>query len=248
MEKFIHTKHRIGTTGTLDDSKINELSLRGLMGPTYKVISTKELMDAGQISKLKIKCLVLQYPEHLRKELKGIDYQNEINFIVANEKRNKIIRDLALSCKGNTLILFNYVERHGKVIFDLINAKISEGRKVYFVFGGTEAGEREEIRRILDSEKDAIVVAGTKIFSTGANIPSIENVIFAMPSKSTITIRQSIGRGLRLRKGKTHMTLFDISDDLSYKNFRNSGMKHLEERVNIYTKEQFEYQFINIPL
>jgi superfamily II DNA or RNA helicase len=107
MEKFIHTKHRIGTTGTLDDSKINELSLRGLMGPTYKVISTKELMDAGQISKLKIKCLVLQYPEHLRKELKGIDYQNEINFIVANEKRNKIIRDLALSCKGNTLILFN---------------------------------------------------------------------------------------------------------------------------------------------
>lgn len=241
MEKFINTKYRLGTTGTIDDAKINALTLTGLMGPIYKVITTKELMDNGQVVQLDIKCTLLQYPEHIRKAYKGMTYQEEVAFLVAHEGRNKFISRLASTVKGNTLVLFNFVDKHGAVLEKMIRDMTD--RKVYFIHGGVDVDERERIRNVLSTETDAIVVANSALMSTGVNIPSIRNIIFAIPSKSTIRIRQSIGRGLRLdnKNGKTSCTLFDISDDLSYKSFTNTSYKHLEARISIYEKEQFSW-------
>jgi superfamily II DNA or RNA helicase len=239
MERFILTKYRIGTTGTIDDAKINALVLQGLMGPIYKVISTKELMDNGQVSQLDINCTVLQYPEHIRKAYKGMTYQEEIAFLVAYEPRNRFIAKLASVVKGNTLVLFNFVDRHGAIIEKMIR-EITD-RKVYFIHGGVDVEERERIRNILSTETDAIVVANSALMSTGVNIPSIRNIIFAIPSKSTIRIRQSIGRGLRLNKGKEKCVLYDIADDLSWKSFKNTTQNHLEDRISIYEKESFSW-------
>lgn len=246
MEKFVYTKYRTGTTGTIDDKKINALCLAGLMGPIHKVISTKELMDAGQIVQLKINCTVLDYPEHIRKAYKGQKYSDEINFLVSYEPRNKFIARLATSVKGNCLILFNFVDRHGAILEKLI--KESTTRPVYFIHGGVGTDAREEIRKILDTKVDAIIVATASLMSTGVNIPSIENVIFAIPTKSSIRIRQSIGRGLRLKDGKYVCNLWDISDDLSYKSYKNTTMKHLEERVKIYESEQFDYNIKRLAI
>lgn len=121
-------------------------------------------------------------------------------------------------------------------------------RKVIFINGKVKPAEREEIRKQLDNETDAIIVATASLMATGVNVPSIENIIFAIPNKSTIRVRQSIGRGLRLREGKTHCNLFDISDDLRYKKFTNTTFNHLHERVKIYEQEQFDYTFRKIPL
>jgi superfamily II DNA or RNA helicase len=246
MEKFTKTPFRTGTTGTIDDSKINALVLSGLMGPIYKVITTKELMDAGQVVNLDIKCLTLVYPEHIKKAYKGISYQEEVAFLVANETRNNFIARLASTVKGNTLVLFNFVERHGAILEKLIREQTD--RKVYFIHGKVDVTERERIRKILDSEDDSIVVANASLMSTGVNIPSIENVIFAIPSKSTIRIRQSIGRGLRLKKGKTKCTLYDIADDLSWKSWTNTTLNHLEDRIAIYEKEQFNWELKKIKI
>jgi len=245
MEEFVAAKYRIGTTGTIDDAKINALTLTGLMGPIYKVITTKQLMDNGQIVRLEINALVLQYAEEMRKAYKGMDYKEEVKFLVGYAPRNQFIAKLASSIKGNTLILFNYVA-HGKIISDEI-AKVSD-RTVHFIHGGVEVEERERIRILLDTSEDAIVVATSSLFSTGTNIPSLENVIFAIPSKSTIRIRQSIGRGLRLKSGKTLCRLFDIADDLSYKSYKNTTLNHLEERIAIYDKESFEWTMKKLPL
>jgi superfamily II DNA or RNA helicase len=249
MEKFTETEWRTGTTGTIDNNKINELSLIGLMGPIYKVISTRELMDAGQVTDLKIKALLLQYPEHIRKEMKGMKYQNEIEFIISNNSRNEFIANLAKACEGNTLILFNYVERHGSVLNELISNKVSKyNRNVYFIHGGTDVDDREAIRLAIEKEKNAIIIATASLFSTGVNIPSLENIIFAVPSKSTIRIRQSIGRGLRLKEGKVKCNLFDIVDDLSYKTWQNTTLLHFHERVSIYDSEQFDWKLVKVDL
>lgn len=242
MERFIDTEWRTGTTGTIDNNKINELSLVGLMGPIFKVISTKTLMETGQVTELRIKALMLSYPEHIRKAMKGLTYQQEVDFIIANEKRNKFIANLTKACEGNTLILFNFVDRHGSVLYEMISQKLSKtGRSVYFIHGGTDVEDRESIRHTVEKEKNAVIIATASLFSTGINIPSIQNIIFAVPSKSTIRIRQSIGRGLRLKEGKTHCNLFDIVDDLSYKSWQNTTLKHFQERVAIYDSEQFQW-------
>jgi superfamily II DNA or RNA helicase len=216
------------------------------MGPIYKVISTAELMAAGQVSPLEIKCLILKYPEYVRKAMKGMDYKEEVSFLIANDIRNKFIADLAVNCSGNTLVLFNFVERHGSVLYELVKSQTD--RPVYYIHGGVDNEERENIRKIVETQDNAIMLATSSLMSTGTNIPSIRNIIFAIPSKSTIRVRQSIGRGLRLKKGKDKCILFDISDDLKYKAYTNTTWKHMEDRLAIYSKESFSFSIRELQL
>ena len=247
MEKMTDVRYRIGTTGTIDNKKVHTLVLEGIFGPVYKVITTKQLMEQGSVANLKIKCLLLKYDATTRKMMNKCQYQNEMDFIVTHEKRNKFIRNLALSCTGNTLILFQYVEKHGAILHELIKAKAGD-RKVFFIHGGTDVEDREAARHITEKENDAIILASFGVFSTGINIPSIENVIFASPSKSKIRNLQSIGRGLRLKEGKTHCTLFDIADDFHYKSWKNHTLKHMAERIKTYAEERFTYKILEIDL
>lgn len=248
MEKMTNIRYRIGTTGTIDNTKVHKLALEGLFGPVHRVVTTKELMDNKQVATLKIKCLVLKYNEEIRSLMKKKSYQDEVDFIVTNRKRNKFITNLALNCKGNTLILFQFVEKHGAVLYEMVKQKADPERKIFFIFGGTEVEIRESARHITNSENDAIIIASYGVFSTGINVPSIENIIFASPSKSKIRNLQSIGRGLRLKEGKSHCNLFDIADDLHYKSWKNHTLNHLAERVKIYAEEQFSFKVLEVDL
>jgi len=248
MEKMDNIRYRIGTTGTLDNKKVHRLVLEGMFGPVHKVTTTKALMDSGRLSNLNITCVILKYSEEIRKAQKNMTYQDEMDFIVSNEARNKFIRNLAVKSEGNTLVLFQYVEKHGKVLYEAIKNKAHDKRKIFFVYGGTETSDRESIRHITEGESDAIIIASFGTFSTGINIPSIENVIFASPSKSKIRNLQSIGRGLRLKEGKTHCNLFDLADDLHWKSWKNHTLNHAAERYKTYAEEQFEIKLVEVDL
>jgi superfamily II DNA or RNA helicase len=248
MEKMTGARYRIGTTGTIDNSKVHKLVLEGLFGPVHRVTTTKQLMDAGSVANLKITCLIMKYDEVTRKMMNKADYQSEMKYILGSESRNKFIRNLTIKCDGNTLVLFQQVAKHGAVLYDLIKAKVGNTRKVFFIHGGTDTEAREEARKIMEKETDAIVLASYGVFSTGVNIPSIENVIFASPSKSKIRNLQSIGRGLRLKNGKTHCNLYDISDDLHWKSWKNHTLGHLAERLKTYAEEKFEYKLIEVEI
>jgi superfamily II DNA or RNA helicase len=248
MEKMDTIQYRIGTTGTLDNKKIHQLVLEGIFGPVHRVTTTKALMDSGKLTQLNITCLILKYSELIRKERNKNTYQEEMDWLVTNEKRNKFIRNLAVNSKGNTLVLFQYVEKHGKVLYDLIKDKVHNDRKVFFVYGGTDTADREAVRHITEGEDDAIIIASYGTFSTGINIPSIENVIFASPSKSKIRNLQSIGRGLRLKDGKVSCKLYDIADDLHWKSWKNHTLNHAAERYKTYAEEQFKIKLVEVDL
>jgi len=93
-----------------------------------------------------------------------------------------------------------------------------------------------------------IILASFGTYSTGVNIPSIENIIFASPSKSRIRNLQSIGRGLRLKDGKTTCILYDVADDLSYKSWKNHTLNHFLERVKLYSEEKFNVKISEVNL
>lgn len=249
MEKCYNAKFRVGATGTIDDSsKTNKLTLEGLFGPVYQVTTTRKLMDEGSVVNLKIKQLVLKYNEDTRKIFKGTEYQKELDWLVTNPERNKFIRNLAISTTGNTLVLFNYVQKHGKVIYEMIKNKVHADRPVFYIHGGVDATDREEIRKLCSKYDNAIIVASYATMSTGTNMPSIENIIFAHPSKSKIRNLQSIGRGLRLNDGKTECRLFDIVDDLRWKSWKNTTLTHGIDRYKIYTTEQFVVKIVEVEM
>jgi len=246
MNKCVNAPYRFGTTGTLDGMKTHKLVLEGCFGPVYKVTTTKKLMDEGSLADLKVKCLLLQYPDEERKKVKDMNYQEEMDYLVSNHKRNIIIRNLTVTQKGNSLVLFQYVEKHGSILFDLIKRKVDPTRPVYFVFGGTDTEQREQIRALTEKADNAIIVASYGTFSTGINIRNLHNVIFASPSKSRIRNLQSIGRGLRKGNEKTSCNLYDIGDDLSWKSKKNYTLNHMVERIKLYNEEGFDYKIINL--
>ncbi len=247
MTKLETCKYRVGLTGTLDGTKTHKLVLEGLFGTVNKVVSTSELQEKKQLADLKIFCLILQHDKQAREFLFGKSYQEEMDYLVRSEKRNKFIRNLVTGLQGNTLCLFQYVEKHGQTLKEMIEEKADE-RKVFYVHGGIEADEREKIRFITEKSENAIIVASFGTFSTGINIRNLHNIVFASPSKSRIRNLQSIGRGLRLKDNKTGATLYDISDDLTKNEKENYTLSHFRERINIYNEEDFEYEIHNVDL
>ena len=245
MNKLQHCVYRHGFTGTLDGTQTHRLILEGLFGSVNRVTTTKELMENKTLAKLNIKCIVLQYPEVDCKFMKDQNFQDEVDLIVRDERRNRFIIDLTTHLKGNTLLLFQFVEKHGAVLYDMLK---DLDRKVFYVHGGTDTQTRENIREITEKEKDAIIVASYGTFSTGINIRNLHNVIFSSPSKSRIRVLQSIGRGLRQGTEKSAATLYDIADDFTHKSRQNFTLRHFMERINIYNEEEFNYQIKNLKI
>jgi|TARA_B100001093_G_scaffold43567_1_gene36928 superfamily II DNA or RNA helicase len=240
MTKLHNAKYRFGFTGTLDGSKTHKWVLEGLFGKCEQVTKTDDLIKGGYLSKFRIKILLCKHaPQYFE------TYQDEIEYLVEHKGRNNLIKNLVKDIDGNTLVLFNYVEKHGTPLYELINSNVDSSRKVFFVHGGTDVEDREEVRKLTESESNAIIVASYGTFSTGINIKRLHNIIFASPSKSRIRNLQSIGRVLRKGEGKDIATLYDIADDIGGQNYT---LKHLNERVNIYNTENFKYEVIRVNL
>ncbi len=237
LEKMKKTSIRIGTTGTLDGSEVHRLQLEGLFGPCKKVISSSELMEEGTIANINIDCIVLKH-----KKCHTMSYQEEMDYLVSSEERNSFITNLVASLKGNTLVLFQYVEKHGEVLYPMLDGRVDD---LHYVYGGTDTADREAVREIVEKSKSSVILASYGTFSTGVNIKRIDNIVFASPSKSRIRNLQSIGRGLRKVEGKDSMRLFDIADDLQCDNYT---LEHLKERINIYNEENFPYELKQFDL
>ena len=241
MHKLHGCKYRYGFTGTLDGANVNQLVLEGVFGRCSKVTKTHELMEKGHVAKLNVKIIVLKHEEQI---FEG--YQDEMSYLVEHEPRNKFIRNLACDLKGNTLILFNYVEKHGLPLYEMINSYTD--RPVHLVYGGVDVDDREHIRKLVENETNAIIVASYGTFSTGVNIKRLHNLVFASPSKSRVRNLQSIGRVLRQSRGKVEATLYDIADDISTDKGNNYTLNHLMERLKIYNEEQFNYEIIEVKV
>ena len=243
MNKLYDCKYRVGFTGTLDGMQTNRLVLEGVFGSVDKITRTEKLIKEGHLSDFEIKVLILKHDE------KEFDtYQDEMDYLVEHDNRNKFIRNLVCDLSGNTLVLFNYVERHGMPLFELINNRVGDNRLVFLVHGGIDTEDREKARQIAETTNDSIIVASYGTFSTGINIRNLHNVVFASPSKSKIRNLQSIGRVLRKGDHKTKAVLYDIADDISKGSKRNYTLNHLVERIKIYNEENFDYEFIDVRI
>lgn len=252
MTKLIKCPYRFGFTGTLDGTQTHRLVLEGLFGAVEKVTTTSELIEKGTLADFRVKCIVLQYPEEIKRLHAKDKYSDEVDFLVRNEARNKFIRNLALSLNGNTLILYQFVDKHGKPLYkeiqDKVKGSLDKHRPVYFVSGSVGGDEREEIRHIVEKQDNAIIVASYGTFSTGINIKRLHNIVFSSPSKSRIRVMQSIGRGLRKGNSKEQATLFDLADNLSHNSKSNYTLEHFAERLKMYNDEKFDYKMYKVNL
>lgn len=250
MEKLTKCEYRYGFTGTLDGTQTNKLVLEGLFGPVKTVTTTAQLMEQKTVAQMTIKAIVLSYPDEIRQTLANrkpkLLYKEELLYLMQKKSRSKFIANLVSSLPNNTLLLFNNID-HGKMLMQMIQAN-DPSRKVFFVYGGVEGLEREQIRKYVEENKNVIVVASYKTFATGTNIKNLHNVVFGSPSKSRIRVLQSIGRGLRTSSEKSEAMLYDVADDMSWKSYQNHTIKHFAERIQMYNQEKFDYKIFTVQL
>ena len=241
MAKATRAKYRIGTTGTIDFSDENHIVIQACFGKFNQVATFDQLIDEDKLSKMKIMVLQLN---HL--DVPMIDsYHDEIKHIFAHEKRNRLITNLALDLKGNTLILFKHVEKHGKILYEqLVSSNQDPDRKICFIAGETNVEIREQTREITEQSENMVIVASIGVFKEGINIRELHNLILAAPTKSQISLLQSLGRALR--KSATRDTvIYDFADNIGHYNY---GMQHLDKRLEIYDREKFPYQIYPIEI
>jgi superfamily II DNA or RNA helicase len=166
-----------------------------------------------------------------------------MKFLSLNKLRNNFIKNLAVSLKGNTLLLFQFIEQ-GKILLKLLK----DVPNVHYVDGGTDLENREMVRTIAESSDNCIIVASYGTMSTGVNIRKLDNCIFCSSYKSKIKILQSLGRILRLAENKHGCKLYDIADNLCFKGSYNHTFRHFDDRIGYYEKEKFVYKKIEYQL
>lgn len=248
VENCVNAVYKLGFTGTLAESKTNEMMLRALFGPVKTYSTSKELMDEGILAQLKLTVLALNYTkEHLSKKI-GTDYQSEVEFIEQSIERRDFLARLALNLEGNTLFLFAHVQNHAKPFYEYLLEQKDHGKEIYLFTGGVDVEDREEIRRLINEKSNMIIIASYSVASTGVNMVGLNNMVLASPTKSKIRVLQSIGRALRVSKTKKHANVYDIVDVLSHTRKKSFAAKHFEERLNQYTKEGFDVRIKEFQL
>ena len=236
--------YRLACTGTLHDAKCHILAMESLTGPVHKIAVAQDLIANKQLVPLNVSAITIQYPVEVCKPMSKVDYDTEIGWLITNPRRNNFIAKLATTCKGTTLVFFRF-EDHGKVLYDKIKELVGDSRKVFFISGKVSREERETIRKAAN-DGDAMIICSMGTMSAGVNIPAVENIVNGHPVKSKITFLQSIGRGLRLKEGKTHCNLFDIGDSLAYKTKVNTTFKHFGERLNLLISEGHTFKRVTV--
>jgi superfamily II DNA or RNA helicase len=239
MEKA-DAKYRFGFTGTITDTQAHRLILEGLFGDVSKVTTTTALVKREELAPLHVKMVVLEYPEQTRKNLRHTQYQDEVDFIVGDLARSEFIAQTVAHLKGNTLVLFTLIDKHGKYLYERIR-ELCPNKAVHFVTGSVGADGREEVRQTVENTEDTeqVIVASFGVFSTGVNLRRLHNLVFASAGKSKIRTLQSIGRGLRTHASKTKITIYDIVDDFRIGKRENYAWKHAQLRAELYAQEKF---------
>ena len=237
MTSLTQTPYRFGMTATLanKDAKVHALTIEGLFGPIIKGRTTAQLIENKRLATVDIYCVILRYPEEVRKKFRAASFNEEVDFLVSYPPRQRYICNLASALKGSTFVLFRLVEKHGAELYQLIESR--KPGKTHIVWHDTETDVREAVRLTADADADTTVVASSGIFSTAVDVPNLANAIFAHSFKGWTQILQSIGRTLRVTPTKKSATIYDIVDDLSWGDRQNYGVRHYLERLRLYYRE-----------
>lgn len=236
----VTTMNRFGFTGTLPDNELDKWNIFGKIGPRLYEKMAHELRDEKYVTPAKVHVLEVNYDtpttDIYTGNNSGVFFQQEMEFIRNSNYRNKLLSTLCSKLDNNVLILVDYIE-HGENLLQVLKQVCSKDKDIYFIQGSVETDERKTIQNYMEKQKNVVVVAISKIFSTGINIKNLHYIVFAAGGKAKIKIVQSIGRGLRLHTDKKELIIFDVADNLRY------GQRHVEQRLTLYDNEDIKYTF-----
>ena len=160
-------------------------------------------------------CPLVGYRINTDTDISGVatnegDYiASQLEDVIDNPVRNAtIVAAYNNLVPGSKAIVFCAGVKHARnVALSFGQAKVP----TEIILGETDADEREAIyQRFAAGETRIIVNVG--VLTEGFDEPSVETIILARPTRSTLLYTQIVGRGTRLNESKAHCTVIDIAD------------------------------------
>lgn len=247
-----NVEYKLGLSGTIkiDENYSDFFKIQEYIGPLVMTLSANYLIENNYSPDVFIKMVYLDYPitEPFVRDYKSLResggagkklYDAEKDFIIHYDPRIDFISSFVQKLGGNSLVLFIDVKnQYGQRIYDKI---IKWNPHTYYIDGGVKGSNREDYTETMEKISGVTLVASYGTFSTGIDLKNVNHIIFVESYKAEITIRQSIGRGMRNLKGKHKVTIYDLIDDLD-----GYIVKHALAREKIYLKQKFivsKYRF-----
>jgi len=144
----------------------------------------------------------------------GETYSAIIDIQSEDENRNKLIADIINKeiLNGRKIIVLTKRVEHYNKISELINS--DKKFTIRATLPSKEAKEQQALlEKLREGHSDFDVILGTfSLLSTGINIPALDTIVFAGDIKSTVLTTQSVGRILRLFDNKKSPKIIDIDD------------------------------------
>lgn len=240
LNNCVNADIRLGFTGTLANCETAALQVISHFGPCYEIIKARDLIEQGYASDIKIEMIELIHTHETCSLLNG-DYQQEIETIISNEKRNRLIADMASRLKGNTVVLFARIDGHMMLVYEEL---VKTRENVFLINGDVKVETRKEIGRLIEIGEDIIVLATYGTFQQGISWKKIHNLLLAHPSKSFIRVIQTLGRLMRMHSTKEYGRIFDFVDNMRMpKSGDNHAIRHSRDRYQFYIKERHPVKF-----
>lgn len=266
LNKMKNTHFRFGVSGTTKVKNVDNagsFTIQGSLGPFCNSVTNHFLTTKGYTTPVEVRALVLNYlkPE-LKEKLRNIKYNKsakpttllkiERKIVTEHTRRFRFLIDKIKSSSGNNLVLFADVSgKYGHRIYEKLCEELDDSKQIFYIDGSTPKEIREVYRNeAAKNDTETIIVASFGVFSTGIDIPNINNIFLTESFKSQVIIKQSIGRGMRKDGVKTKVVVYDLVDDFRIpgSKYQNYLYKHFLSRCEIYKSEKFNFNKIKINI
>lgn len=244
LNNCIYADQRLGVTGTLANTKVAGLQVVSHFGAYYKIITARDLINLGYATDIKVKMLELKHAVSDTVGLDG-DYNKEIEYLISHQSRNELIAKLALGLKGNVAIMFERIDAHMMVVYDMLSAV---KKNVFVINGEVKIEVRRQIQKAMEAGEDITLLASYGTMQQGVSIKKLHHLVLAHPSKSYIRVIQTLGRLMRQHSSKEVAWIWDLVDNASYNASRNHALRHSHERYKFYLTERHPVEFMKVAL
>lgn len=164
-----------------------------------------ELMDMGYL--VRPRYFVLEKPDTKGVRTTAGDFNLADLSIVCNQENviNNLVENWLNVARNRKTIVFAVNVDHAKAIATAFN---SQGIRAEAVYGDMSIKEREVIYEHLKTGQIEVITS-CEALAEGFDVPSIDCVVLARPTKSKAKYFQQVGRGLRISPNKSDCLVLD---------------------------------------
>lgn len=168
-------------------------------------------------------------------------YYAEKTYFQYNLRRTAIIAKLINMFDENSIIFVDTIA-YCDELYDFLTRRCPD--RHFEIIHGTVKDRDGIIQRMRETPNKFVLIATYGTMSTGVSIKNLTNAYIVDGGKSTIRIKQSMGRLMRMLDDKHTSKIFDFYDNIPSTAFRRQAM----ERLKIYKNEKLRIEKFDVKI